>query len=104
MSVVCVRSVVTWRMAALCYLCWQPEEEEDEETREYRKKIEQQKQEREKFLQRKEERRKLAALQKQRELQRKDVDIQTGGTNQANALVALEGMVMNHFISCTNNF
>lgn len=60
-------------------LCWQPEEEEDEETREYRKKIEQQKQEREKFLQLKEERRKLAALEKLRELQRKDVDIQAGG-------------------------
>ncbi|XP_021914496.1 RNA-binding protein 33-like isoform X2 [Zootermopsis nevadensis] len=57
----------------------QPEEEEDEETREYRKKIEQQKQEREKFLQLKEERRKLAALEKLRELQRKDVDIQAGG-------------------------
>lgn len=48
-----------------------PEEEEDEETREYRKKIEQQKREREKFLQRKEERRKLAALEKQRELEKK---------------------------------
>jgi hypothetical protein len=71
--------MVTWRLAALCYFCWQPEVEEDEETREYRKKIEQQKREREKFLQRKEERRKLAALEKQRELQRKDVDAQPGG-------------------------
>ncbi|PNF43287.1 hypothetical protein B7P43_G14470 [Cryptotermes secundus] len=57
----------------------QPVEEEDEETREYRKKIEQQKLEREKFLQRKEERRKLAALEKQRELQKKDVDVMPGG-------------------------
>lgn len=57
----------------------QPEEEEDEETREYRKKIEQQKLEREKFLQRKEERRKLAAMEKQRELQKKDGDVLPGG-------------------------
>ncbi|XP_069690658.1 RNA-binding protein 33-like isoform X2 [Periplaneta americana] len=63
----------------VCAQLQQPEEEEDEETREYRKKIEQQKREREKFLQRKEERRKLAALEKQRELQRKDIDIQAGG-------------------------
>lgn len=77
------------------FLCWQPEEEEDEETREYRKKIEQQKQEREKFLQRKEERRKLAALEKQRELQRKDVD-QAAGENRVNSLVVLGGKAMNY--------
>jgi hypothetical protein len=53
--------------------------EEDEETQEYRKKIEQQKMEREKFLQRKEERRKLAAMEKQRELQKKDADVPPGG-------------------------
>ncbi|XP_034254369.1 RNA-binding protein 33-like isoform X5 [Thrips palmi] len=41
---------------------------EDEETREYRKKIEQQKKLREKFLQVKEERRRKAALEKQREI------------------------------------
>jgi hypothetical protein len=65
-------------LAVLLCFCWQPEEEEDEETQEYRKKIEQQKLEREKFLQRKEERRKLAALEKQRELQKKDVDVPEG--------------------------
>jgi hypothetical protein len=73
-------------LAVLSYFCWQPEEEEDEETREYRKKIEQQKLEREKFLQWKEERRKLAALEKQRELQKKDGDVLPGGKQQAHAL------------------
>lgn len=45
--------------------------------------------EREKFLQRKEERRKLAAMEKQRELQKKDVDIQAGGDYFMNVLLAL---------------
>jgi hypothetical protein len=46
-------------------------------------------------LQRKEERRKLAALEKQRELQKKDVDIQAGGDNSMNALLALVEDLMN---------
>lgn len=80
----------------MLYFCWQPEEEEDEETQEYRRKIEQQKLEREKFLQRKEERRKLAALEKQRELQKKDVDVLPGGKQQA-SFAALAEKAVRHY-------
>lgn len=91
---------MTQRLAVLLYFCWQPDEEEDEETREYRKKIEQQKLEREKFLQRKEERRKLAALEKQRELQ-KDVDVMPGGKQHAPVCcVSRGGCEQFHFFYC----
>ncbi|XP_039280389.1 RNA-binding protein 33-like isoform X2 [Nilaparvata lugens] len=59
------------------------DEDDDEETREYKRKIAEQKRLREKLLQEKEERRKLAAVAKQKELEQRKVTSQNAPNPQA---------------------